>query len=443
MTTGTNFFTKYTSTVDVGLTDKTGNATLIRCVAASLPTDAGYAIGCIAQATDTGVCYMNTGTASSATFTAFNSASALTMPSAFTDATTTTGVAMSASASAITTGQIYKAINGNTTNYTTGAALFYGDIGAAVAGNGLVITGSAAYTGTGLALLNIGAMTTGIGLSVISTTGLTSGSLIRVTTSTAGALATNGAVSIRGTGAYTSTSNAGLLDVLASATTAGTVVNLASSAAGQTTATILNIASSGYTTGMTGNIVAITSASTTGTGNTVLITNVNTTAGNALKIISNALTLGSGTGLLVSHTTSVLGAGTSLVRISSTGVNTGTTTGVLLDLSTTSSAGATNVLLTDSSADTSARIGIYSKITNAAAVLAVPIATSNVAVSNVKFTKHITMTDGTKTVTIWISQDATTPNGTLSGTAGDICLNGPSSRTFYCTGTTNWTASNA
>ena len=39
-TTGTNFFTKYTSTVDVALTNLSGNATLIRCTAGNLPTDA-------------------------------------------------------------------------------------------------------------------------------------------------------------------------------------------------------------------------------------------------------------------------------------------------------------------------------------------------------------------------------------------------------------------
>ena len=174
---------------------------------------------------------------------------------------------------------------------------------------------------------------------------------------------------------------------------------------------------------------------TTGTGNTLLVTSVNTTTGDGVKLVSNALTVGTATALNISHTTSVLGAGTSLARISSTGVDTGTTTGVLLDLSTTACAGSTQVLLTDSSADTAARVGIYSKITNAAAVLAVPLKTSNVAVVNSKFTKHLVMTDGTKTTTIWLSQDATDPNGTLTGVAGDLCLNGPSNKPYYCTTT--------
>ena len=41
-------------------------------------------------------------------------------------------------------------------------------------------------------------------------------------------------------------------------------------------------------------------------------------------------------------------------------------------------------------------------------------------------------------VAIWKS-DGTTPNGALSGTQGDICLNGPSGHMFWCGGTTTWT----
>jgi hypothetical protein len=44
--------------------------------------------------------------------------------------------------------------------------------------------------------------------------------------------------------------------------------------------------------------------------------------------------------------------------------------------------------------------------------------------------------------TIWISNNNTAANGNLSGTAGDICLNGGSAsgKHAYCTGTTNWTS---
>jgi hypothetical protein len=276
------------------------------------------------------------------------------------------------------------------------------------------------------------AMVNGIALNIIGTTGMTTGSLIRVATATAGAVSGSGIVSITGTGAHTG--SVGLLDVRSTGTTAGAIVSIACSTASQTATSLLSVVQSGATiTAFTGSVASFTGAGTTGSGSTILVTSVNTTAGDGVKLVSNALTVGAGTALNISHTTSVLGAGTSLVRISSTGVDTGVTTGVLLDLSTTSCAGSTQVLLTDSSADTAARVGIYSKITNAAAVLAIPLKTSNVAVVNSKFTKHIVMTDGTKTTTIWLSQDATDPNGTLTGVAGDLCLNGPSNKPYYCT----------
>lgn len=340
--------------------------------------------------------------------------------------------ATSSTAGAVATNGIYSFVGtGDFTVGAVGLGMFH------VANNTSTAGTIASFSGTGL--------TTGVLMHLASTgTGITSGGLFRATTGTTGAVATNGVVSIRATGAYTSTSNVGLFDVVASAITGdATVARFASTAASQLTTEIVNITQSGATmTGYTGNMVNITAgySGTGSTGNAMLITTVATTQGNAIKIVANALTLGAATGILVSHTTSVLGAGTSLIRVSSTGVDTGTTTGVLLDLSTTSAAGATQVLLTDSSADTGARIGIYSKVTNAAAVLAKPFQSSNVAVVNSKFTKHYVMTDGTKTCVIWLSQDGTDPNGTLSGTAGDMLLNGPSSKIYFCTGTTNWTA---
>ena len=67
---GTNLFATFTSTVEVALTDKSGNCELVKCTAANIPSAvAGYAIGCILIATDTGAQYYNTGTAASCTFT--------------------------------------------------------------------------------------------------------------------------------------------------------------------------------------------------------------------------------------------------------------------------------------------------------------------------------------------------------------------------------------
>lgn len=192
-----------------------------------------------------------------------------------------------------------------------------------------------------------------------------------------------------------------------------------------------------------GSLLNLSSTSVDTTTTTGALVNLSSTAGAAsTQVLLTTTGLTTGIGISVAHTTSVLASGGSLVRISSTGVDTGTTTGTLLDLTSSAHAGATLVAIRDTSADTSARIAFTSNITNAAAVGAIPIQSSNVAVTGTgsKFTKHLVMTDGSKTVTMWISTDGTTPNGALSGTAGDICLNGTSSVPFYCTGTTNWTA---
>lgn len=65
---GTNLFQYGNPTVNVALCDEFGNATLAKCTTANLPTGAGYAIGCIIIATDTGIQYTNQGTASAASF---------------------------------------------------------------------------------------------------------------------------------------------------------------------------------------------------------------------------------------------------------------------------------------------------------------------------------------------------------------------------------------
>ena len=65
----------------------------------------------------------------------------------------------------------------------------------------------------------------------------------------------------------------------------------------------------------------------------------------------------------------------------------------------------------------------------------VPIAITQNAVVTTNFRKVIGET--ATGITIWIS-NGTDPNGSLSGTAGDICLNGATNKPAYCTGTTVW-----
>lgn len=88
---GSNFFAPINTTVDCALTDKSGNARLITCTVANLPSAvAGYAIGCIAM-TEAGALYSNTGSATSATFTIVSTVTA----GSVTLATLATGIAPS------------------------------------------------------------------------------------------------------------------------------------------------------------------------------------------------------------------------------------------------------------------------------------------------------------------------------------------------------------
>ena len=127
-------------------------------------------------------------------------------------------------------------------------------------GRGSIRATQHATTAGTIASISGTALTTGVALYIANgTSGLTTGSAIRVAVSGTGTLATNGVVSLRHAGIYTSTSNSGLLDVQASALVGtGTVVNFQSTAASQTTANILNITQSGATlTGYTGSIVSL------------------------------------------------------------------------------------------------------------------------------------------------------------------------------------------
>jgi hypothetical protein len=269
--------------------------------------------------------------------------------------------------------------------------------------------------------------------------------MIRVATSGTGTIATNGIVSIRHAGVAVSTSNAGVLDVQASAATgAMTVVNIMATAASQTATNLLNVTQSGATlTAYTGSIASFTGGFSGGssTGNVIGVTAVNTTAGDGVLLTNNALTVGSATLLHLVHTTSVLGAGTSMLSISSSSADTNTTTGTLVNLAQTGVAVATNMMmLTDSSTDTSARADISVKITSAAATLAVPVKLSNVALVSSYFVKLMTFTNGTQTCSMWMSDGTHTPNAALTGSTGDICLNGASGNSYICTATTTWAA---
>jgi hypothetical protein len=250
-------------------------------------------------------------------------------------------------------------IVGLTVNGTTGTAATA--LSVAQTGTATAATISQSQNNDGLTV-TANALTTANGLTVSSTgTGLTSGSIIRATTATTGAIATNGAVSFQATGNYTSTANIGLLSVLANSTTAGTIQNIQGNAL--TTGQALYLSSTG--TGMTTGSLLFGTTATTGavatngifslnaSGNYTSTANAglldvkanSTTAGTIARIQGNALTTGqalyvssTGTGLtsgslgfFTSATTGAV-ATNGIFSLNATGNYTSTANAALLDV---------------------------------------------------------------------------------------------------------------
>lgn len=280
------------------------------------------------------------------------------------------GSILSISGSSMTTGNGIKM--SDLDSLTTGIGLDIESAATAITGVGRLLyvnhTGATSTSGilsefasdatdeTVVVKISTAEMVSGIALNIVGTTGMTTGSLIRATTSTAEAVATNGIYSFKSTGAFSSTSNAGLVDIGASATTEGTLVHIASSAAGQTATSLLYVEASGFTTGYTGDVATFKSSSTTGDSSVVAISAANTTDGTALKVTSAATTtngkaieiiadaLTTGVGVLFAHKTSVIADGGSMLRLSDSGVATGgTTNGYMLDIQNTGSTAGTMV----------------------------------------------------------------------------------------------------
>lgn len=226
---GTNFSDGAISkggTIDTYLANPAGHTILCRSTVANIPSAmAGYAVGCILQATDTGNNYINTGTTSSSTFTLLDAGTAFGLPTSASDASSTTGNSFLLTESSLTTGVGIKVL-GTTANFTTGGALFKADLAAAVAGNGFVGVTTGAYTGTGLLSLSATGQTSGT-VSLLTGGGanlLTSGIIESIVM---GAATVGAGLKISNTGAYTDTSSAILSIVASTASTTGNVLGIA------------------------------------------------------------------------------------------------------------------------------------------------------------------------------------------------------------------------
>ena len=327
--------------------------------------------------------------------------------------TTGLGVHLSNGSSAMTSGSLLRVTTGGTGTIATNGIVSFTHTGnftstSAVDGGFVEVKANDTTSGTVFNLV-ADALTDGIGVQLSNaTSAMTTGSLLRVTTSGVGTVATNGIVSVRHAGIFVSTSNAGVLDVQASALVgAGTVANFKATAASQTASNIVNVEQSGATiTAYTGSMLRVVGvyAGASSTGTAIGMTVANDEAGDALKITNNALTLGTATMINLVHGTSVLGAGTSMLRITSTGVDTGTTTGTLLDLASAATTGHI-MLITASAASTGGALVINTS------------GASQTSASAIRVTQSGTTTGFTGSL-VSITGSSTTGSGNALGVTG-------------------------
>ncbi len=168
----------------------------------------------------------------------------------------TTGVALSVDdggSTGITSGSLIRAATATTGAVATSGVFSFIGTGAYTSGASTVglfhVAGAATVSGTIMSILG-GAQTTGIALNITDpSTGMTSGSLLRTISATTGAVATNGVVSFQASGAFTSTSNAGFVSVLANSTVTGTVANISATSATTGTLLFLKATAATLTTG--------------------------------------------------------------------------------------------------------------------------------------------------------------------------------------------------
>lgn len=256
----TNFF-PYNGAVKVALSDDQGNADLVRCTVANIPSGvAGYAISCILQATDIGAAYINTGTTASATFTLLDSAgSSLTLPAAATDATTTSGNSLALTQNTVTTGKgLVQSLNGLTTGFghsithTTsvisggGTLLNLSSTGVdTTTTSGALVTLTATLGVAATQVLGTFGTTTGIGVSLV-TDALTTGQSFKISSS-ATAITTTGRLFLVSHSGATGTS--GILSEITSAATDETVIFQVTASAALAAGKVLNLSAAAVTTG--------------------------------------------------------------------------------------------------------------------------------------------------------------------------------------------------
>lgn len=166
------------ATVETFFTNQSQNVILARATVANLPTGAGYAIGCLIEASDTGDLYTNVGTATAASFAAVNGGvdthpnkAAINSTGTATAAQVATGYITSTSGAATTITLPTGTLLGQALNATQGTILdLYVDntagantVTMAVATNGVLSDGAVTAGAVAFGDLTIASGVTGIG----------------------------------------------------------------------------------------------------------------------------------------------------------------------------------------------------------------------------------------------------------------------------------------
>lgn len=221
-----------------------------------------------------------------------------------------------------------------------------------------------------------------------------------------------------------------------STTTTGTSFGLTQN--GITTGIGTAVAVNGLTTGQGFSIASSATAITT-TGRIFLSAHSGTTGTSA--ILNEFKSAATDETIIAQVTASAaLAAGVALK------VSSASTTGTAVAIASTAGTTGGSLTVTDSSADTGTRSAVTVAVSNAAASGATPLTltAANATVPLVAGTATVQSTHFFRFakingVTLWVG-DGTTANGALTGTAGDMLINGGANKPEYCTGTTSWTA---
>lgn len=315
----------------------------------------------------------------------------------------------------ITTGFGASIVGSTTALTSTGRLFLVSHTGASTSTGTVAEFITSATDSTVLLKLTSAASVSGVNLSIVGTTGMTTGSLIRATSSTAGAVATNGIYSFLLTGAFTSgASTVGAFHVAGASTVAGTIMSILGGA--QTTGIALNITdpSTGMTSGSLLRVITATTGAVATNGIVSFQSSgafTSTTIGFVNVIVSGAVA-GTGVAIQMSATSQTTGIG---FRIDQTNTTTGYS-GALAQFTGSHTTGGTTLSVVDVTTTTGDGVLISSNALVAGTSTAMRIAhtTSVLGAGNSLLRLSSTSVDtGTTTGTL-LDLASTATTGTVS-----------------------------